>query len=67
MKDKQLTEVKTWNRPPSGSTLYNGLYHPIQGGTFPGLQENKRVEISQVQVYERVREIFHLGIYRAFH
>ena len=47
-----------------GGAPYNGLYReaPPERGTFFTLQVYERVGISQVKVYERVREICHLGI-----
>ena len=39
-----------------GGTLFNGLYGeaPPEKGTFFTLQVYKRVEISRVEVYERI-------------
>ena len=44
--------------PQGEGTPYNGLYReaPPERGTFFTLQEYKRVRISQVEVYKRVRK-----------
>ena len=48
-----------------GGTPYNGLYGetPPKRGTVFRFQLYERVGISLVEVYDRVREISHFGLY----